>query len=196
MAEFSITGVKKPTKPMVFELDIEDSPPPLVLLINPESLDTKFAPKVSETRVRWYDRRESGYVFDVHHDELTVLSASGKSAMFYTNLGITSEDREQTVGWENIQHLVALYRNNGMNFNSKPNLKSLINSVGRVVITYDAFIYRGSFDSFSLTETQEKPFNLEFSFEFKVTQTISTKGLSNSIMRNVLMDNDPRFRSH
>ena len=194
MADFSITGAKLAGKPMVFELDIVESPPSLILLINPINLDVKFTPKVVEERVRWMSRSKSPYVLQAHHDELDVLSMGGTSALFYTNQGLTSQDRQQSVGYENIERLVAIYRNNGMNFNRKPNSRgmSVIDSVGRVVITYDEFIYRGSFDSFSLTETAEKPFNLEFSFDFRVTETYNIQGLSQTIMTS-LLESDPRF---
>lgn len=194
MAEFNITGAKLAGKPMVIELDILTPPPPLVLLINPDTLDLKFVPKITEARVRWTDRRDSGYILQAHHDELDMLSASGRSAMFYTNRGITSSERARTVGWENIQHLLAIYRNNGMNFNPKPGRRgtNLIQSVGRVLIVYDEVIYRGSFESFSLTETEEKQFNVDFNFDFKVSRMTNIRGLSNSIMNNVLQS-DPRF---
>jgi len=194
MANYNITGAKTPLKPMVFELDINNSPPPFVLLINPSSLDLKFTPKVNEQRVRWADRRESAYVFQVHHDELDILSAEGKSAMFYTHRGITSADRTQTLGWENIQRLLAIYRNNGMNFNSKPGRKgsAVIESVGRVIIVYDDFLYRGSFESFQLNEASDKPFQLDFSFDFKVTRIFNIRGVSENLMNNILQA-DPRF---
>lgn len=194
MAEFNITGVKAPLKPMVIELEINESPPPLVLLINPESLDLKFVPKVSEIRTRWIDRSESGYIFHTHHDELDVLTASGRSAMFYTSRGLTSAERERTLGWENIQQLVAVYRNNGMNFNKKPNRRGtgVIDSVGRVLIIYDGYLYRGSFESFTLGETADRPFNLTFTFDFKVTETFNVRGVSQTIMNNILQS-DPRF---
>jgi len=194
MADFDITGAKLAAKPMVFELDINVPPDPLILLVNPETLDNKSTSKVVENRVRWVDRRDSGYILQTHHDELDVLSLSGRSALFYTDEGITSQDRERTLGWENIQHLLAIYRNNGMNFNRRPNSRgtNLIQSVGRVVISYDGYIYRGSFENFALNEVQEKPFNLDFSFDFKVTRMISVRQRSQSILQNILID-DPRF---
>lgn len=183
----NITGAKTALKPMVFELDIVQSPPALILLINPESLDLKFTPKVTEARTRWTDRRQSAYIFHAHHDELDMLSAAGKSAMFYDSNGLTSGNRTESLAWDNIQKLLAIYRNNGMNFNSKPNsISSVIDFVGRVVITYDGYIYRGSFESFSISEAQEKPHNVEFNFEFKVTQIYNIGGASNKIMQNYL----------
>jgi hypothetical protein len=176
MAEFNISGAIRASKPMVFELEIKNPPPQLTLLINPESLDFKFTPRVTESRVRWTNTRDSGYIFQTHHDELDILSVSGQSAMFYIDTGLTSAERKRSIAWENIQKLVAIYRNNGMNFNSQMGKgMSVIESVGRVHIVYDEVLYIGSFDSFTLNEAAEKPFNLNFTFDFRVTKFFDSK---------------------
>jgi hypothetical protein len=112
----------------------------------------KYAVKITEYRVRWVDAKDSGYVFHAHHDELDAMSVSGKSAMFYDSEGLTSDNRENTAGWENMNQLVAMYRNNGLNFNRKVTQTnaSMIDSVGSVLITYDTVVYRGYFQSFSI----------------------------------------------
>jgi hypothetical protein len=188
MAVFNIKGVKTPLKPMVIELEINVPPPPLTLLMNPESLDIKFASKVTEQRVRWIDKRESGYILHTHHDELDMMSASGKTALFYTDRGLTSFDRQDSLAWENIQKFIAIYRNNGINFNSTPGFRGsgVIDSVGRVMITYDGFIYRGSFESLTINETEEKPFNLDFSFDYKITNISGENSLSQTIFNPVI----------
>jgi hypothetical protein len=178
-------GTKKPIRYMVFELDIFNPPPPIVLFINPETFDIKFQPKVSENRVRHVDPDESGYILQYHHDELDMISASGRSAMFYTNKGLTAYDRINSPGYNNIQQLIAIYRNNGKNLSRKPGKYSLIESVGRVLLIYNEIIYKGSFDSFTVTEADDKPFNLEFSFDYKVTKQIDASGMSSDILRNV-----------
>jgi len=166
----------KSDKPMMFDLDIVRQPDSFALLINPSNLNLKFAPKISEQRIRWTSEN-IGYVFQAHHDELDVLTASGISAMFVSfTHGITRENRTNTMSYNNIQQLIALYRNNGTNVNPKSGQTinpCMIDSVGRVVITYDGFIYRGHFISFTITENDEKPFNINFSFEFKVTQMLN-----------------------
>ena len=178
-------GSKTPIKIMVFELDIFNPPPPILLFINPETFDIKWEAKSSENRVRQTDSNDSGYIVQFHHDELDVISASGHSAMFYTDAGITAYDRVNSPAYNNIQQLVAYYRNNGKNLSRKPGKYSLIESVGRVILTYDDTVYKGSFESFSVTETEEKPFNLEFSFDYKITKEIDTNGKSSDILQNV-----------
>jgi hypothetical protein len=186
MADYQIVGVKAPLKPMVFELSIDLPPPPLILLLNPNNFEIKMMPKQTENRTRWVDRRESGYIIETHHDELDVLTASGRSAQFYNAGGLTSENKQQSLGWENIQKLIAVYRNNGMNFNRTPNNKSqsLITSVGRALIIYDGEIYSGSFHSLNINESQEKQFSLDFDFEFKVHERFSQTSVSDIMMNN------------
>lgn len=193
MADFTITGVKAPYKPMVFELDITNPPLPLVLLLNPESLEKRLTARNSESRVRWTNRSQSGYVIQTHHDELDVLSMSGHSALFYSDKGLTSVERSRTHSWENFHQLVAIYRNNGINYNRRPGRRgsSLIQSIGRVVITYDGVVYRGSFDTLSITEGQERPFNFDFSLEFKVTQHTNLGGQANEILDPILAAQNP-----
>ena len=177
-------GSKTPLRSMVFELDIFNPPPPIVLLINPETFDLKCTPKISESKVRQTDPNDSGYIFQYHHDELDVVSASGRSAMFYSDKGLTAYDRINSAGYNNIQQLIAVYRNNGKNFSRKPGKYSLIESVGRVLLVYNEIIYKGSFENFSVTETDTSPFNFEFNFDYKVTQQVGTE-MSNDILRNI-----------
>lgn len=163
-------------KPMVFDLEIENPPPSLVLLINPNTLEIRYMPKVIDQRVRWTGINVP-FIFQAHHDELDTLTASGRSAMFISDeKGITRQDRKETFAYLNLAKLLAIYRNNGVNRNSKPNNSNspcVIDYVGRVVLSYNAFIYRGHFTSFSITETDTSPFNLDFNFEYKVTKTFS-----------------------
>lgn len=163
-------------KAMVFELEIYNAPPPLVLLINPSNLEIRMVPKVSEQRIRWAGNNIP-YVLQVHHDELDVLSASGRSAMFIAeNEGLTRVNRTKTWGYDNISKLLAIYRNNGMNINPKVGSAvspCMIDSVGRVIISYNGFIYKGHFTNFALTENDTTQFNIDFSFEFKITKTFN-----------------------
>lgn len=177
MAEFKRTTSKaKNIKPMLFELDISSNVQPLALLINPNSLEIKYTPKIIEQRVRW-TTQNIPYIFHAHHDELDIMSCSGKSAMFISDKGITRVDRVKTLAFENIEDLIAIYRNNGTNRNKKPNSSinpSTIDSVGRVSISYDNFIYKGHFLNLTISENDSSPFNLDFSFEFKITKTFDS----------------------
>jgi hypothetical protein len=181
------TTATKNIKPMVFDLDIENAPPTVYFLINPSNFELKYTPKIAEQRVRW-SNKNIGYIFQAHHDELDTLSTSGTSAMFVSENGITRVNRNDTLAFRNIQQIIALYRNNGININTKSSSSlnpCMIDSVGRVVITYDGFVYRGHFTSFSITENDDKPFNISFSFEFEISQLINIgSALQNSIIKS------------
>jgi hypothetical protein len=183
MLQYNITGVKAPLKPMIIELDINEAPPPLTLLINPDSLDIRYTSKVIESRVRWTNSRESSYILQTHHDELDTLTANCTSAMFYSNKGLSTTEREKTLAWQNMQQVISIYRNNGINFDKKPGRRGVIKSIGRVIIVYDSVLYRGSFENFNISETDDKPFNIAFSFDFKITKGIDLRGLSNPILQ-------------
>ena len=174
-----IKGVKSPVKPLVIELDIYEAPPPFTLLINPSEFVIRYAIKISESRVRWVDASDSGYIFQAHHDELDTISMNGVSALFYDDGGLTSDNREISLAWENINQLLAIYRNNGLNYNNKitQNNNAMINSVGNVLITYDGCLFKGNFLNFNINENDSKPFNYDFSFEFKVVNVKDTNKL-------------------
>jgi hypothetical protein len=178
MSSNKITTSKRfNTKPMVFELDIKNPPGPLVLLINPATLEIKYASKITEQRVRWTGLLNPAYIFQAHHDELDVITATGKTAMFMTTeKGLTRVDRRNTLAYENIEKLIAMYRNNGANYNTKPNSTispCAIETLGRVIISYDGFVYKGHFTNFSTTENEATPFNIDFNFEYKISRTFS-----------------------
>lgn len=181
MATYSVTGVIKSPSQMVIELIINEPPPPLILLINPQSLDFKYTPKITTFRTRWTDQNYTPYILHTHHDELDTLSIAGTSAMFYSDKGITVSERTSSIAWENIQQLIAVYRNNGMNFDKKPGKRGAIESVGRVSIYFENIFYYGSFDNFTLNEVDEKPFNMTFNFDFKVTKVFGSNGTGDSV---------------
>jgi hypothetical protein len=181
----NILGCKVPAKPMYFELDIENPPPVLSLAINPNEFNKALAKLVSQSRHRSMARDRQPYLYNTVYDELDTISCSGLSAMFYSNKGLTTETRRDSIGFRNLNSLIEIYRNNGRNYVNKPtknislinNNNGLIKSVGRVIIAYDDIIYKGSFDSLSVDETDQKPFNLSFDFQFTISQTIDARNI-------------------
>jgi hypothetical protein len=173
----NILGVKLAAKPMFFELDIDQPPPVLILAINPQEFSKSLTKKVTQSKNR------SSYIYNFAFDELDTMTCSGTAAMFYNVNGLTVESRRDTLGFRNLRSLVQIYRNNGRNYVSRPQNDrplvtsnvGLIKTVGRVIISYDDVIYRGSFDSMNIGENDAKPFNLTFSFQFTVSNTIDTR---------------------
>ena len=170
-SDFSgITGAKIPILPMLIRLEIDNPPPPLTLLINPSSFDLTFASKVTKTKVRKAYRGDFGYSFEHHHDELDEISMSCDTALNYDfNRGLTDNNVNQVMAYDHTQKLLAIYRNNGKNYNTKQD--SIIESIGRVVIQFDGVHYYGSFNDFKWTHTADTPFNYSLSWTFTVTET-------------------------
>lgn len=177
----NISATKTASKPMFFELDIKDPPPVLTLLINPNTLNKSFSKRIVQARIRPTSRDRGAYTLQYNQDELDVLSCSGSSAMFYSERGLTTTYRTDTLAYRNLKSLVEIYRNNGRNFAQRQKYPlvsggdGLIESVGRVIIAYDDIVYRGSFDSFSIQEHDQKPFNLMFDFQFVVSESIDVR---------------------
>ena len=116
-----------------------------ILLINPNNLDIKESTKISPIRVRQTNSKTKGYILHAHHDDLSDLTMSGKSAMFYNESGAAIENFQNSLAWNNIQNFLALYRNNGFNYNDYAGYygRSHIKSIGHVEIIYDDSIYKG-----------------------------------------------------
>jgi len=180
----NIVGSNLPSKPMFFELAIDIPPPILTLAINPRDFNKTFTKKVTESRIRPRMRNIGSYMHNFDYDELDVMTCSGSSAMFYGPRGLTTSGRTiNTLAFKNLKSLVEIYRNNGRNYNTHVRRgapmvtggSGLIKSVGRVIIAYDNIIYKGSFDSFSLSENDQKPFNIEFNYQFVISDTIDVR---------------------
>lgn len=170
---------------MFFELDIDEPPPVLMLAINPNEFSKSLTKRITQSRKRSTSRDAGAYLHNFAYDELDVLSCSGTSAMFYGSNGLTVQTRKDSLGYRNLKSLIEIYRNNGRNYFTRPGSTgilsqvsggdSIIKSVGRVIIAYDDTIYQGTFDSFKLDETDQKPFNFTFNFQFTVTKTIDVR---------------------
>jgi hypothetical protein len=147
--------------------------PPLRLLVNPQRLAFKEAKIVSDG-----NRSRSGQIVEHWGDDQAKLSASGMLAAFFAmdvynanGPGINRTARNYSAGYQNFQALYLIYRNNAAMYledyagiQGEKNLSML----GSVYIYYDNILHIGSFDSFDITETDEKPYTLEYSFEFSV----------------------------
>jgi len=164
-----ITGVSKDLKnylPMVLSLRIKNAPSDLVLLMNPNTLTHSLTKKITPAKTR-ADSFSSGYVVQFARDELDTLQASGVIAMMYDfNYGLCSTDI-LSESYDHFQKILAFYDNNGVNFNSK--FFPIVDSVGRVVITYDGYEYSGCFDNFSYKQVANDPFNFTFSWDFTIS---------------------------
>jgi hypothetical protein len=153
-------------KPLIWQ--IRDIPnkyqlPDLTMSINPQSLSSDYKQLLNRKRTI------GGFVEEHWGEELDTLSSSGRTATFYGPLGLTNYARRDTQGFLEFQKFVNIYRNNGTLFDEKT---SLIVAQGSVILNYDSAVYRGYFESLSITESGDKPFDLQYEFSFKITQEL------------------------
>jgi len=168
-------GIKKNKRAIIWRIEgLEDTPPELVMFINPESIDSTFTPLVSETRTL------GGFIQEFWGEQLTSLSASGKVAMFYDDGGITNKNARLSESYQNFVRLLNIYKNNGKDYSDTQQNPNRITSFGAVIMIYMDKEYEGFFESFNFKELAEKPFSLEYDFSFKVTRTIGDLIVSGS----------------
>jgi len=157
-------------------LDSMAGTPPLRLLVNPNSFSVKSQKIVSDGN--W---GRSGPIIEFWGDDQDKISGSGKVAAFYAldanprlgrgGPGLSRGARNVSLAWQNFQSLYLLYRNNGGLYTAEMNQQDrdiLLTTVGSVYLFYDNILYIGCFDSLSITESDQQPFTVEYSFEFTV----------------------------
>lgn len=134
------------------------------LLVNPAEIDTNITKNFGEHYVR------GGWTIAHNHTNPPVFSAQGQTAGFYAGdsegSGITRTRRAWSGAYNNLMDLVAFFKNNATIRN--PLDRGVIDKVLSVMIHYDGWIYEGNFRSLSVEESADRPFILNYSFEFLV----------------------------
>jgi len=172
LASLGVIGAKNPRLKMILTLDISTPPPPLVLFINPSSMGISATKKITPQRIR-SNPLNRGYSIQHAFDELDTMSVSGMTAMMYhPQFGLTTKHSRSTASYDQWAKILALFRNNGVNYNSKEDL--VIDSVSGVSIYYDGVTYKGSFDELTWKYSDELPYNFEFTWLFTISETIDS----------------------
>ena len=188
-----LRGVSNKSLPPFTQDDMEYGPDGGVMfnfLINPSSMQISFGHIINYTYTR------GGWVIEFSGEELTKMSCSLNTAAFRDdNLGLTSESAWKSPGFRNLMHFVDLYRSNGRTLiastptgtgsegtyiqedslykgNNEFNFLQRINNVGELFIIYDFVHYFGYFERMSMSQNSDKPFYMEFSFDFAITHMI------------------------
>jgi hypothetical protein len=157
-------------------LDTMRNTPPLRMLVNPESFKVSSEKLISDGN--W---TRTGPVIQHWGDNPDKIDGSGKIAGFYAidatrtdgSPGITRIARSYSKSFQNFMSLWLLYRNNGglwlqEDLSPGASKQNYLSVVGSIYIYYDGVMYIGSFDSFSITESDTAPHSLEYSFQFTV----------------------------
>jgi hypothetical protein len=147
--------------------------PPLRLLVNPESFSMSAEKIVSDGN---YGR--NGPIVEHWGDGQERIEGSGKVAAFFamdafnaTGPGLTRTARAGSLSFQNLMSLYLLYKSNGALWmkeflDNRTENHSLMSLIGSIYIYYDNTLYVGSFDNFTITESDTAPYTLEYSFSF------------------------------
>lgn len=144
--------------------------PALMMFVNPKNFNRHFE-NTNDYAGGW-----RGQIVSAWLEKPLKLSSSGTTAAQYAmeadgSGGLTSHNKIFSLSYDNLMSLCMIYRNNGWVYSGyrAEDLNSGVPVVGlSIYIYYDGFIYIGSFDSFKITENAEKPFTLDYDFDFTV----------------------------
>jgi murein DD-endopeptidase MepM/ murein hydrolase activator NlpD len=161
-------------KQMLEAIDQMANTPPLRLLVNPQSFKVSAEKIISDGN--W---TRSGPVIEHWGENRDKIEGSGKIAAFYAQdiggngPGLTRTARQFSQSYQNLLSLWLIYKNNGGVWFPDPIVPEAANGknlsvVGSVYLYYDEILYVGTFDTFTLTESETAPFTLEYSFAFSV----------------------------
>lgn len=139
--------------------------PTLKFRANPTTLDRPFK------KVNNIEPSLSGLIEYHGGDDVDILTISGATATFYNSYyGLTniSEVRKATDAYQFIETLIALFLNNGFQYDSRGRVYAEL----FVYLSYDNNIYKGHFESLSVRDSVDKPYQLEYDFTFVAEETI------------------------
>lgn len=153
--------------------------PPLQFLVNPSSFKVNNEKVISSGS--W---TRSGPADVVEHwgDGQDKIDGSGKVAAFMAidvtgqtaqGPGLTRTARHYSAAYQNFLSLYQLYRNNAGLYidDSVDTNKMNLSVLGSIYIYFDHTLYLGSFNDFTVTETDTGPYSLEYTFSFTVRAT-------------------------
>jgi hypothetical protein len=177
------------------------------MLLNPESLDVNMQQKVTPVKTI------GGYVILHWGHDLDTITASGYSPAFYLTyeelsnrlnidpdaepetigergigkfIGehITSKNRDLSQGFRHFKAILDIYRHNGIGVLNTTGTLDRFN-IGMIEIQYQHTFYRGHFESFNITETEDNPYSIQYNFVFKVVKELSLLHVRKSLTNNL-----------
>ena len=144
--------------------------PPLILLINPQSLNINYA-KIQQ----YSDRTRSGFVFQGWGEEQPSMSISARCGAFISGgRGVQWASRRDSAAWQNLANAFRFYRHNGYIYDTvgKSNAHHF---VGALSIHYDGWVYYGNMESFNYSYDEASQLGgVTFEMEFKINAMVDT----------------------
>ncbi len=160
----------------------------MVLHVNPSAMNFSYAKQIERIQTK------GGFV-EQHWGEaarsISFEMASGGFKRLYSGLSNVTGGvydaggtRRETIAYDKFLDMLALFHNNGAIYDST----GQIAFQGIIKITFDGGIYHGWFQSFSVTEAAEKPYQFDLSAEFTVAKEVLR-------IRSVPWSRAPQFRT-
>lgn len=143
----------------------------LVLHVNPSSFGVQYTRTVERIQT-W-----GGFVEQHWGDAATEMSINGATGGFlrmYAGLVGTSNPayggtRRETIAYDKYLDLLALYNNNG----SVYDVSGQVILEGVIKITFDEGVYLGKFSTFSVSESEQTPYQFNLTAAFTVHKEIA-----------------------
>ncbi len=176
--------VQKQTNDLSYQIQLIQSTPALVMLVNPSEFARNYEATVDPVKSR------AGFVINMWLERPLTISCKGTTAGQYFFRsdgagGLTNFNRIQSISYKNLMSLVSIYRNNGYTY-MNPAISADNAGVPIVAcscfIYYDDHLYIGSFDEFTVTDDGNKPFNLSYSWKFTVRYDVDTTSVADSVI--------------
>ena len=146
--------------------------PPLLMLINPTSMQTTYT-KIAQDQ----SRNRKGYIYEAWGEEMPKISFSFKIGAYTAGLanvsqngsvvtGVQRASRNDSASYQQLQNLLALYQGGTYLQDTTTNSRAFP-MVGNLAIEYDQMVYVGHMESFNFTEDETHPHGgLDISIEF------------------------------
>lgn len=144
--------------------------PPLVLLINPQSVN------ISYTKLQHFqDRSRYGYIFHAWGEEQPKMSITARCGAFMSGgRGVHVASRQDSAAWQNLMTAVQFYRHNGY-IHDTVGKSHAHHFVGGLSIHYDQWSYYGNLESFSLTHEEGNQLGgMTFSMKFTISTMVDS----------------------
>lgn len=144
----------------------------MVLHVNPSSLAIQYNRQVERIQTR------GGFVEQHWGDatsEITIEQATGGFMRLYSGLSNVTNPayggtRRETIAYDKYLDMLALFHHNGSVYDTRGNIVLQ----GIVKMTFDGGVYLGWFNSFTVTESAEKPYQFTLSTAFTVHKEVMT----------------------
>lgn len=139
-------------------------PEAMFLHVNPTSLQLQYNKTIErfQTRGGWQEQHFG--------DTLTDISAEIVSGGFVNvETGLAVSNRRDTIAYEKFNHLVELFHNNGLVYDTRGNVQYR----GRIRMIFEGGVYDGSFRSFGISEDSNQPFMITGDFAFRAEKEVA-----------------------